>query len=92
MCVFGAPIWWCLHRVHLRGWGASVCAGALAPIVSLAIGSILLGGLSSAAFEVAGFLQSGYVWIIPLSGAMGLTVWAVAYRRPAPQPSADTAR
>lgn len=27
--IFGVPIWWGLHRLHLRGWGAITCGGAL---------------------------------------------------------------
>lgn len=89
LVIVGAPIWWCLHRLGLRGWGAMVFGAALGPYGVLLIFFTLAEGPAALPAALRTFVQSEYAAAVPAFGAMGAVIWAVAYRRPPSVPSAD---
>jgi len=77
----GGPIWLCLHLLHLRGWGAMVCAGAFVPFPAFTALLSALSGRSAAAQN--GIPSGAERWILEISGwggAIGLLIWVIAYR------------
>ena len=88
MCWIGAPIWFCLDRARLRGWGAALSCGAAATMALYWMFAplISLGGTPSGAHWHVLLI------FVAVGGPVSLVIWAVAYRRPAPPPSADAAR
>ena len=84
----GGPLWAVLHRLRLRGWGAALLGGMAPPVLLW----LRHSGVPRIAFEgFEGGLFASALIIGACGGLTGLTAWAVAYRRPAPPPSADTA-
>jgi hypothetical protein len=91
MGVVGAPIWRRLHRLHLRGWGAAVCAGVFGPFMWMSLFVIALDSWTrfTSIWLLEGAVYISFLFFPACGGAIGLTVWAVAYRRPKPLPWAE---
>jgi hypothetical protein len=83
----GGPVWMLMHALRLRGWGAAILGGAAAATTFAVLMAYLFED-SVKGHPFRDLLLSYFPKFIPVGALIGLIVWAVAYRRPAPPPSA----
>ncbi len=90
--VVGTPVWIFAHKFGFRTWLSAAFAGIVVPLV-VVLSLLLVSYIANEMGEVDGWYSSDNHWvglfletvIFAFAGApTALTIWRIAYRRPAP--------